>query len=737
MSGHQVSRRQLLKRGALLSGGLVVGVQLPGCSFSGPLPIEAADEGFVPHAFLQISPNNEIFFYCPSDEMGQGVRTGLATIIGEELDLHPSQMVVRSAGSHKAYANPEFGIQLTGGSNAVRAFYTPLRQTGADTRALLLNAASLDLGIPAEQLSTDNGHVVAGKRRYPYGDFIGTAATLELPEATPLKPVNQFKYIGSEFTRVDALEKSTGTAQFGIDADIPGMVYAVVARPPVAGAKPIRLEREHVLAMPGIIAVVDISSGVAVVAERYWYAQQGVKALHIEWEQMPLESVDSATVKADLAAALEGNDVIEATNEGDMEAGFKLAKHQHRSDYYAPFLAHAPLEPVNATLRIEGERAELWTGVQSIQAAQGLVERVTGLARGNITVHNLYLGGGFGRRGTLTHIVEVAEIALAVQKPVQLLWSRENDIQNGLYRPASYMRITAGIDDEGRITAWHASRAGANITGDTMTNLLPAMFPRMPKSMLNGLAGSLEYVFSNWAVDPSSVEGLHETYDLPNALVTHATVDHGLPTTFWRSVGHSYTAFAVESMIDELAEQAGMDPIAFRLKNTEGKPRMHRVLRCAADLMANYQLPEGHHLGVACHSSFFTDVAQIAEVSVSDTGDIRVHRVTCVADVGTAVNPDIVKAQLEGAVMFALTATLHGSIDLEAGAVVQSNFHDYPLLRMNEAPEVDVHLIDSGTAPTGIGEPGVPPLAPAVANGVYRAFGERLRTLPLRVTPNA
>lgn len=734
MSTRPISRRQLLKRGALLSGGLVVGVQLPGCSFSGPLPIEAADDDFVPHAFLQISPNNDIVFYCPSDEMGQGVRTGLATLIGEELDVHPSQMTVRSAGSHEAYVNPEFGIQVTGGSNAVRVFYEPLRQTGADTRALLLEAAALDLGIPAGQLSTDNGHVVVGDRRYPYGDFVATAATLELPEATAPKSSEQFKYIGKAFTRVDALEKSTGTAQFGIDADVPGMVYAVVVRPPVAGAKPLSIQREPVLAMPGVIDVVDISSGVAVVAERYWYAQQGAKQLQVEWEQVPLALVDSATIASDLAAALEGDDVIEASAEGDLDGGFKAAGAQHSASYTAPFLAHAPLEPVNATLHIDGEFAQLWTGVQSIQAAQGLVERVTGLARGNITVHNLYLGGGFGRRGTLTHIVEVAEVAMAVQKPVQLLWSREHDIQNGLYRPASYMRMSAGIDEDGRITAWRAGRAGANITGDTMTNMLPAMFPRMPQPLLNGLAGSLDYVFSQWSVDPSSVEGLHETYDLPNRQVLHATVDHGLPTTFWRSVGHSYTAFAVESMMDELAEKAAMDPIAFRLKNTEGKPRMHRVLQRTAELMADYETPKGRSLGVACHSAFFTDVAQIAEVSVSDTGHIRVHRVTCVADVGTAVNPDIVRAQLEGAVMFALTATLYGRIDLEQGAVVQSNFHNYPLLRMNEAPAVDVHLIDSGTEPTGIGEPGVPPLAPAVANAVYRATGKRLRDLPLTIS---
>lgn len=732
MSNQNISRRRFLRNAAVTGGGLIIGVNLPGCSFSGALPIDQQTNGFVPNAFLQITPNNHVTFYCPSDEMGQGVRTGLATVIGEELDFHPQSMSVVSAGSHKDYANPEFGIQLTGGSNAIRAYWQPLRQTGANTRALILQAAAQDLGVSIEQLTTDNGVVIFADQRFPYGDFVATAATLDAPTDTPLKPAEQFRYIGSHFARVDAVAKSTGTADFGIDAQVPGMVYAVVVRAPVAGAKVIRLDSSDVESMPGIVAVVPISSGIAVVADAYWRANKAAKKLRVTWDSVPLGTVDNQRIRADFEAALASFADIEASAEGDIDLAFTQSDRAIESDYFAPFLAHAPLEPVNATLHIQGDKAELWTGVQSVQAAQGLIERVTGLPRANIRVHNLYLGGGFGRRGTLTHLVEVGEVAMAVKRPVQLLWSRENDLQNGLYRPASLMRLKAAADATGRVTAWHARRAGGNITGDTFGNLLPAMFPALPDGLLNGVVGLAEHVFSNWAVDPSSVEGLHETYDFVNRTVSHATVDHGLPLTFWRSVGHSYTAFAVESMMDELAHQGGHDPLTLRLTNTHNKPRMHAVLREAKNQWDAMTIPEGHHLGVAAHSSFFTDVVEIAEVSVSNK-QIRVHKVTCIADVGTAVNPDIVRAQLEGAVMFGLTAALHGSIDLEQGQVKQSNFHDYPILRMDEAPAIDVILINSGGDPTGIGEPGVPPIAPAVANAVFRATGVRLRELPLRL----
>ncbi len=732
MSIRNVSRRRFLKLGATAGGGLIIGVNLPGCSFSGALPIEQESDGFIPHAFLQITPDNQVIFYCPSDEMGQGVRTGLATIIGEELDFHPRDMVVKAAGLHEDYANPEFGVQATGGSNAVRVFWGPLRQAGADTRALLLNAAAQDLGVSASELTTDNGYIIVGDDRFPYGDFVTTAAQLEMPTETPLKSNASFKYIGSEFSRVDALAKSTGTAEFGIDADIPGMVYAVVVRAPVAGARVLSVDKTAAEAMPGVVAIVPVSSGIAVVANAYWRAKNAAQVLEISWEDIPLGQVSSAQVRTDFEAALAEGDTVEASTQGELAAGFDAASSTLEADYFAPFLAHTPLEPVNATLHITDNSAELWTGVQSIQGAQGLVERLTGLPRSNIRVNNLYLGGGFGRRGTLTHIVEVTEIAMAIDKPVQLLWSREDDIRNGLYRPASLMRIKAGVTTDGIVSAWDVQRAGGNITADTLTNMLPALLPSLPSSLLNGLSGFAEYLFSQWTVDPSSVEGLHETYDFENHRIAHATVDHGLPLTFWRSVGHSYTAFAVESMMDELADRAGIDPMSLRLANTENKPRMHGVLQTAQAAMKSMTVPDGHHLGIAAHSSFATDVAEIAEVSI-ENGEIRVHKVTCVADVGTAINPDIVRAQLEGAVMFGLTATLYGRIDLDQGEVKQSNFHDYQILRMDRAPAVDVILVNSGGDPTGIGEPGVPPIAPAVANAVFKATGQRLRELPLKL----
>ena len=732
MTTTDLSRRRFIKSAALAGGGMVVAVVLPGCSFNGALPIDADSADLIPNAFLQITPDNGVIFYSPADEMGQGIRTGLATLVGEELDYHPARMEVRSAGAHEAYNNPEYFIQLTGGSNAVRAFYEPLRQVGADTRALLLSAAATDLGIPATQLTTEDGHVVAGDRRYPYGDFVATAMDLDMPTETPLKPATDFRYIGQDFTRVDALVKSTGVAQFGIDIDLPGQLSAVVVRSPVPGAQPLSFDDSDVRSQPGVRHIVPISSGIAVVADSYWQANKAAQRLTVEWASNSLSELDSAQVRADLEDAVAADNEVDAASEGDLDTAFTAAKTTLSATYFAPFLAHAPMEPVNATLRIDGDKAELWTGVQAIGVAQGLVARITGLPLENIRVHNQFLGGGFGRRGTLNHIIEVTEIAMAVEKPVQLLWSRENDLQNGLYRPASLMQLRAGIDDAGRVSAWQARRAGGDLTVETLRNSLPGLMPGMPSGMLDGLATGMDYLFKNWSVDPSSVEGLHETYSFPTYEIAHTSVDHGLPLTFWRSVGHSYTAFAVESMMDELAETAGIDPVSFRLNNLQGKPRMQRVVQRAGELMAAMTLPEGNHLGFAAHSSFFTDVAQIAEVSVNN-GAIRVHKVTCVVDCGTAVNPDIVRAQLEGSVMFALTATLFGEIEIQDGAVVQSNFHNYPILRMDEAPAVEVEIIESTAPPTGIGEPGVPPLAPAVANAVYRATGSRLRELPLRL----
>ena len=733
MNTVNVSRRRLLQTSAVTGGGLVVGFAVTGCSSTpAPLPVASTEGAWTPNAFLQILPDNTIRFYTARSEMGQGVTTGLATLVGEELDVNPLDMDIWLAGVHEDYVNPLFGMQGTGGSTSIRAHYTQLRQVGANTRALIMEAAAQDLGVSTSTLSTDNGFVVRGDSRYPYAAFVETAQSLSIEADAPLKPASQFEYIGQESKRVDAIAKSTGTAQFGIDVDIPDMHYAVVVRAPVARAKAQSVNAAGAKAMPGVIHVFEMSTGVAVVAETFWQAKQAAAKVEVLWESTPLEAVDTAALRADYTAALDADDGVEGPNEGDIGAALESASKTHEAEYWAPLLSHSPMEPMNAVVRIDGEEADVWTGIQFPSAVPGLVSRVADIPAENVRFHQTYLGGGFGRRGSPSHIIEATEIAKVSGKPIQLVWTREDDIQQGPFRPASLMRIKAGVDTDGNLIAWDAARAGADISPDTFRSLLPALYSWMGDGMIEGVANLSEWYFEKFVTDESSTEGLFEDYDHPNTRVTHMTVDHELPMTFWRSVGHSYTAFAKESMIDEMAEAAGMDEVAFRLQNTQNAPRLNNVIRVAGEHMVKMNPPAGHHLGLAAHHSFYTDVAEIAEVSV-ENGKIRVHKVTCVLDCGQAVNPDIVRSQIEGGVIYGLTATLYGGLNLEAGAIKESNFHDYPMLRMDESPEIEVIIIDSGTKPTGVGEPGLPPIAPAVANAVYKATGQRLRSLPLQL----
>ena len=486
-------------------------------------------------------------------------------------------------------------------------------------------------------------------------------------------------------------------------------------------------------AMPGVAAVVEVPTGVAVVAQKYWQAKQAADALTVEWALDDAAKVNSAQLRQDYARALTAEEGIAEAEAGDLASGFAAAQHQLESDYWAPFLSHAPLEPMNAVVRIEGETADVWSGTQAPGAAQGTVARTAGLDPQKVRSHQTYLGGGFGRRATLTHIEEATRLAMATGKPVKLIWSREDDMRNGFYRPASLMRIRAGLDAEGRITAWEAKRVGGNITPETLENALPAIFPGMPQFLANLAVGASGSLMRNWTVDPTSIEGLFEDYDLPNRVVRHVTLEHGMPLTFWRSVGHSYTAFAKEVAMDELAQKAGMHPGDFRALNAQGNPRLKAVIERATAAMKAMRPPAGHHLGMAAHGSFGSYVAEVAEVSV-DRGRIKVHKVFCVVDCGIAVNPDVVRAQMEGGIMYGLTAALHGKVELREGDVIEGNFDTYPLVRMNEAPAVEVAIIKSQEHPTGVGEPGLPPIAPAVANAVHAATGQRLRALPLTPT---
>lgn len=727
----KLSRRTFLKATGIVGGGLVIGVALT--SGDEPLPIERIEGDFVPDAFIQITPDNQVRFYFPRDEMGQGAIMGLATLVAEELDVHPHELDVRFAGVHKDYYNSEFQMQGTGGSTSLRIHYYPLRESAAKIRQTLLSAAALDLGVEQSQLSTDGAHIAHQDQRYPYGQFVGRASQLELPKKVDLKPKTQFKYIGSNIARLDAVAKSTGTAGYGIDIDLPGMHYAVVSRSPVANGKALSYKRSEVLELPGVTDVFEIDAGIAVVAERYWQAKTAASKLKIEWDSPELVEINTQRLRDDYESALANKEADADLDEGDLVAGFEYAAHSIEANYWAPYLAHAPMEPMNAVVDIQGDKVEVWAGTQGPSAAQGLVARYAGVPKSNVTMHSVYLGGGFGRRGYISYVVEATQAALKSGKPIKLVWSREDDMRHSHYRPASLMRIKAGVNDKGKISAWHATRVGANILPDTLEAALPGVLPTsVPLGLTKWLADTADSVMDGWFVDHSSVEGLEVDYDHKNIRVDHITENHGLPTAFWRSVGHSYTAFAKETMIDELAEKVGQNELDFRLTNTSDQPRINKVIAKLKEASHHLASDPGRYVGYASHTSFLSYVAQAAEVSIVN-GKIKVHKVVCVIDCGQVINPDIVRGQMEGSIMFGLTAALYGEVDLVDGAVKQSNFHDYPILRMNEAPEVDVVIIDSNEDPTGVGEPGLPPIAPAVANAVYKASGQRLRSMPFKL----
>ncbi|MEM7406610.1 MAG: molybdopterin cofactor-binding domain-containing protein [Pseudomonadota bacterium] len=730
MSALKLSRRKFLLATGITGAGLVVGIALQPTP---PLPIGRKANGFIANAFLQITPDNVFRFYCPRDEMGQGITTGLTTLIGEELDVAPGSFEVEFAAVHSDYANPLFGVQATGGSTSLAGHWLPLRQAGADVRQLLLDAAAEELGTARSALETADGHVVADGRMLPYGQFVARASHMEMPSDTPLKPRGEWRYIGAELPRVDGLAKSTGSAVFGIDIDIPGMHRAVVKRSPVPGSKLKSANETAVMKLPGVTDLVRLESGIAVVAEQFWQARKAVDALTIEWEIPPEARMSTADLRRDYADAMRHHEAQTTGTAGDLETGFNAATATIDVEYWAPFLAHAPMEPMNAVVRIEDGEVDVWSGTQGAAGAQGLVARHLDVDRDKVRVHSTYLGGGFGRRGTLGHIVEATEIARVTGKPIQLLWTREDDIRNGVYRPASLMRVKAGADTRGKMTVWQARRVGGNIMPDVLDVALPAFMPTaVPTGALHWVSDVVDTATSEWFVDKTSVEGLFGDYEIPNQEISHVTRHHNLPLSYWRSVGHSYTAFAKESAMDELAHAAGADPVEFRLANATDNPRLANVIRIAGARMRTMQPAAGRALGLAAHMSFKSYVAEVAEVS-AEGGRIRVHRVLCVVDCGRAVNPDIVRAQMEGGIMYGLTATLHGNLELEDGAIKESNFHDYPILRMNEAPDVDVVIVESDETPTGVGEPGLPPIAPAVANAVFALTGERLRALPLRL----
>jgi isoquinoline 1-oxidoreductase beta subunit len=717
------SRRRFLKASAAVGGGLVIGFVIPGSKrFAAAQEGAAPTAAFSPNAFLRIGNDDRVTVVLAHSEMGQGIWTTLSMLIAEELDADWSKIAVEHGPASAALASPVFGMQGTGGSTTTWSEFDRYRRAGATARAMLVQAASDRLGVPVGDIRVENGEVIAGNQRLRFGELADEAGQLTAPDPATLtlKEPADWKIIGKPTKRLDTPEKITGKAIFGMDVQFEGLLTAVVARSPVFGGRVKSFDDSAARAVAGVREVVAVPSGVAVVADHFWAAKRGRDALKVEWEPGEFAGTDSAALRTrfnELAgqpgaiAAQVGTLATdaEATDDGTVDDSMVSA------DYAVPYLAHAAMEPLNCTVRIEDDKCELWIGTQFQTLEQMAAARITGLPPEKVHVHTTFLGGAFGRRANFAVDVvgEAVEIAKAVGKPVKTVWTREDDMRGGYYRSAFVQRARIKLDEQGKPASWHHVLVGQSIMAGT---------PMEATAVKNG-------------VDHSSIEGVPNSpyvLDTPAHRVDLHSPKTAIPVLWWRSVGHSYNAFVMESLVDELADKAGQDPLAYRRMLLKNHPRHLGTLDLAAEKFGwDTALPEGHGRGIAVHESFGSFVAQAAEVSVDD-GQIRVHRVVCAIDCGIAVNPEGIAAQMESGIVYGLSAALYGALNIKEGRVVESNFHDYPVLRMAQMPRVETHIVPSTEKSGGVGEPGTPPIAPAVANAVFALTGQRLRELPLR-----
>jgi len=715
-----VTRRDFLKTGAAAGATLVIGVYLPALDRRGAAAAALPAAPFKPNVWIEIQPDGAVSIWTGRSEMGQGVKTAMPMIVAEELEADWQRVRVVQAD-----ADPAYGNQVTVGSRSVQSGFEPLRRAGAAAREMLISAAALTWNVPREQCRAASGAVVhtPSGRRLGYGALTDRAASLAVPENPLLKRPSEFRILGRRMPRVDTPDKVTGKAVYGIDVRVPGMVFAAVARCPVFGGRLSRFDPAPALAVPGVKRVVEISSGLAVVAENTWAAFQGKQALKPEWDEGSTAQWSTEGIwRAFARAAERSGEVVRSV--GDVTAALGSAVRTVEAVYEAPYLAHACMEPMNCTAQVSGGRCEIWAPTQSPQGIQQAAARVTGLPASAITVHVTYLGGGFGRRGgPVDYATEAVELAQKLDTPVQVVWTREDDIQNGLYRPATYNVLRAGLDANGVPVAWSHRLVG----------------PEGASFMITRGADELIYA-------------------IPNFRLERVTEDPGIPIAPWRGVGPSQNGFVVEGFADELAYAAGKDPYAFRRELVAGHPRLLAVLDLAAQRAGwGSPPPAGRHRGLALWQFGETYLAEVAEVSVAlgrpaggagaaggpaaagaggtegagPAAGVRVHRVVCAVDCGIVVNPDTVEAQIQSSIVYGLTAALYGEITIERGRVVQSNFHDYPMLTLAEMPKIEVHLVRSEAPPGGIGEAGLPPIGPAVCNAIFAATGKRIRRLPI------
>jgi len=720
MTVQDLSRREFIKGSAALMGGLVIGFYLPmkgGRAFAAEAsPVQQV---YPPNAFIRIAPDDGITIIVNKSEMGQGVYTSLPMLVAEELEADWSRIRVESAPVAAVYNHTAFGIQMTGGSTSVATSWEQMRRVGASARMMLIRAAAMQWGVPERECHAEMGLVIHAKsgRRSGYGALADAAARFPLPVNVQLKQTKDFKLIGKSTKRLDTPEKINGTAQFGLDVYLPDMLTVLIARSPVFGGKVRRFDATDALKVAGVQGVYQVPTGVAVAANGFWPARLARDLLEIEWDEGPGAALSTTKMREEYLALAQKPGAV-ARKEGDAAQGIKDAHKTVSAEYELPYLAHAMMEPLNVVVDLKPDHCDIWTGTQFQTVDRDMAAKVLGFKPEQVEIHTTFLGGGFGRRANpqSDFVVEAVQVARAMKaanktaKPVKVVWTREDDMRGGYYRPMWVDHIEAGIAKDGKPVAWKHTLVGQSIMEDS---------PFAPMMIKDG-------------VDVTSVEGAATLpYLIPNLQVDLHSPKSVVPVQWWRSVGHSHTAFIVETMVDELAHLAGKDPVAYRLGILPADSRYRGALKLAAKKAGwgKKKLPKGHAYGAAVHKSFDSYVAQIAEVSLQN-GKIRVHRVVAAVDCGMVVNPDGVRQQVESGMVYGLSASLHGAITLENGRVMQSNFDKYTPLRFSEMPKVEVHIVESSEPPSGIGEPGTPPIAPAVANAVFALTGKRLRRMP-------
>ncbi len=728
-----ISRRNFIQITLASTGGLCLGVTTSGCGGQ-QWPKQGQDASLRPNMYIALQPDGGVVLTLNKSEMGQGVMTSHAMLVAEELEVPVDAVEVRFADGAKQYRT-SFGMQQTGGSTSTAEHYVPLRQAAAAAREMLVAAAAQSWGVAVTTCVAQDGAVIhkGSDRRMAYAELLEPAAKQPIPENPRIKERSEFKIIGKPMVRNDALMKSNGSARFGIDTAIPGMVKAAIIHPPVLGSRATAVKADAARAVPGVIDVLTLEHGVAVVADKYWQAKRAAAMVEITWSRGVMDNLNTDDIRTSIRAY--DKDGTVARSEGNANDAFAsdAATTTLEAFYEVPFLAHAPMAPQNAIAHVRDGEVEIWAPTQGPTVVQELVGRALGISRSDVIVHTTLIGGGFGRRVVPDGILEAVQISQKLGRPVQIIWSRESDTRQGYYRPLSACKLRGAIDAQGTPIAWSCHLFTQSLLGaqsDFLATVMPDWSSKMARQVLSRSASALASTGS--VPDPIALEGAATIpYDIENLKVSLTPLHTRVPIAFWRSVGHSHNAFFVESFIDELAYAADTDPLQFRRGLLAKHPRWLAVLEAAAKFAGWGQpLPRGMGRGIAVHESFGSMCAEVVEAGIFD-GEIKVARVVAAMDCGVVINPDIVKSQVESAIIYGLSAAIHQKLDIVDGQVVQGNFDDYPALRMHECPEIDVHIMISKNDPSGVGEPGLPPIAPALANALYAANRVRLRRLPL------